>query len=203
MSNKLQELTDKLLQDGVNKGNEEAEKIVTEAKSKAQQIINDAEAKAKEIIEEAEKKSVELAENTNSEIKLASTQSLAALKQQITDIVNSSVVNATVSETLKESDTVKSILNTLFENWSKNNSLDFNVLLPEKNKADLEALAKSSAKKLIEKGVELKTTAGISTGFQIVPKDGSYKLSFTDKDFQNFFSQFIRPKLAEFLFVEA
>jgi len=37
-------------------------------------------------------------------------------------------------------------------------------------------------------------------GFQIGPKDGSYKVSFTDEDFKNFFKDYLRPGLIELLF---
>ena len=42
MENKIQELTDKIYREGVEKGNEEARKIIAEAQEKANKIIEDA-----------------------------------------------------------------------------------------------------------------------------------------------------------------
>ena len=46
MENKIQELTEKLLKDGVEKGKAEAEKIIAAANEKAAQIVADAKAQA-------------------------------------------------------------------------------------------------------------------------------------------------------------
>ena len=42
-NSKLQELTDRLFQEGLEKGRAEADNLVAEAKSKAQQIVAEAE----------------------------------------------------------------------------------------------------------------------------------------------------------------
>ena len=64
MNNKIQELTEKLLNEGVEKGNAEAEKIVASANDKAAQIVADAKAKAEEIIAAAKKDAKGVEENT-------------------------------------------------------------------------------------------------------------------------------------------
>ena len=55
MENKIQELTEKLLKDGVEKGNAEAERIIAEANEKAAKIMADAKAQAEEIEAAAKK----------------------------------------------------------------------------------------------------------------------------------------------------
>ena len=70
MDNKIQELTDKIYHEGVEKGNDEAKKIISAAKIEADKIINDAKNQAQEIISAAKKSSDEYADNTKSEIKL-------------------------------------------------------------------------------------------------------------------------------------
>ena len=47
---KIQELTSKLYEEGVKKGNEEAEKIISDAVIKEKQILDDANNKAQQII---------------------------------------------------------------------------------------------------------------------------------------------------------
>ena len=46
MQNKLQELTDKLYQEGLSKGKEEGERILAEAKAQAEKILAEAKAQA-------------------------------------------------------------------------------------------------------------------------------------------------------------
>ena len=42
MENKIQELTDKIYREGVEKGNEEAQRLVSEAQAQAEKLIEDA-----------------------------------------------------------------------------------------------------------------------------------------------------------------
>ena len=55
MQNKLQELTDKLYNEGLSKGREEGEALLAKAKSQAADIVAEAEKKAAEIMTKAEK----------------------------------------------------------------------------------------------------------------------------------------------------
>ena len=66
--------------EGVEKGNEEAGRIIAEANAQKDTILKDAEAEAKRIVAAAEKQAAELKKNTEAELKLFATQSVEALK---------------------------------------------------------------------------------------------------------------------------
>ena len=87
MEQKIQELTAKIYQEGVAKGELQAKKIITDAQEKATGIVADAKAQAEKIIADAQKQSAELKRNTEAEIRLSGTQALSAIKQQIIDLV--------------------------------------------------------------------------------------------------------------------
>ena len=70
MDTKIQELTDKIYKEGVEKGNEEAGRIIAEANAQKDTILKDAEAEAKRIVAAAEKQAAELKKNTEAELKL-------------------------------------------------------------------------------------------------------------------------------------
>ena len=55
MDTKIQELTDKIYKEGVEKGNEEAGRIIADANAQKQAILTEAEAEAKRIVAQAEK----------------------------------------------------------------------------------------------------------------------------------------------------
>ena len=61
---KIQELTDKLYREGVEKGNAEGQKLVEQAKSEAAKIVEEAHAQAEKIVAEAQKKANDLENNT-------------------------------------------------------------------------------------------------------------------------------------------
>ena len=54
MDTKIQELTDKIYKEGVEKGNEEAGRIIAEANAQKDTILKDAEAEAKRIVADAD-----------------------------------------------------------------------------------------------------------------------------------------------------
>ena len=60
MQDKLQELTDRLYNEGLNKGKEEGERILLEARKKADEITASAKEEADRIIAEAQKQAEEL-----------------------------------------------------------------------------------------------------------------------------------------------
>ena len=69
MQNKLQELTDKLYNEGLSKGRQEGEAILNEARSQAEEIISKARAEAARITADAEKEASELKAKVESDLK--------------------------------------------------------------------------------------------------------------------------------------
>ena len=200
MQSKLQELTEKIFQEGVEKGNAEAQQIIDNAKAEAGSIVEKAREEADSIIADARKKAAELKTNTESEIKLSGKQSVNALKQKVVDLVNGQITDKAVSEAFDKGFT-KKIIETTLANWAKSGqTMDLAVLLPEKDEKDLKAFFSKEAKQFVDKGISIDFDGSIENGFQLAPKDGSYKVSFTDADFVAFFKQYLRPKLVEILF---
>lgn len=199
MQSKLQELTEKIYQEGLEKGNEEAKAIVEAAKKEASNIVEAAKKEASKIVDAAQKNAEVTKKNTESEISLSSKQAVNALKQQITDVLNSKVIDEATGKAF-DADFTKKIVETTLKNWGKEQTSELEVLLPANLEKELASSLKKSVKELIEKGLEINFDASIKSGFQISPKDGSYKVSFTEEDFGNFFKQYLRPKLVELLF---
>lgn len=197
--NKLQELTDKIYQEGLEKGNQEAKAIVDKANEEAKSIVESAKKDAEQILNEAKKKAEETLKNTESEIKLSSKQALIALKQEITDVINNSIIGSATGNAF-DVEFTKKMVETTLSNWSKEQSADMSVILPQSQEEELTAYFTKSVKDMLDKGVELKFDPSIKSGFQVSPKDGGYKVSFTDEDFSAFFKQYLRPKLIDILF---
>ena len=80
MENKIQELTDKIYREGVEKGNAEAQRLIANAQEEAKKIVEDAHKEAESIIATSRKSADEMAENTKSELKLFAGQAVNALK---------------------------------------------------------------------------------------------------------------------------
>ncbi len=196
MENKIQELTDKIYREGVEKGNEEAQRLISNAQKEAQKLIEDAQKEAESIITGARKSTDELSENTKAELKLFAGQAVNALKTEIVNLLT----EQTITEAVKGATSDKSFLNhfivALAEKWSSNEDIVISV-------NDAEALKKyfaSNAKQLLDKGVKIEQVNGRKTLFSISPADGSYKVNFGEEEFENYFKEFLRPQLVEMLF---
>lgn len=204
MQNKLQELTEKIFKEGISKGNAEAEKIINDSKKEAGDIVANAKKEADKIISNAKKKSDEIKSSSEAEFRLSSKQAINALKQQITDLVNGEIVSASVKDAFKDKDFVKRLIETSIKNWkpASDEDIDISLLLPEKQEKEIQQYFTKSVKDLLKKGLEIRFDDEVKSGFQIGPKNGSYKISFTEEDFINFFTQYLRPRLIKLLFTE-
>ena len=83
MQDKLQELTDRLYNEGLSKGKQEGEELLQKAHAEADHIVADAKAEAERIIAQANKEAEELKTKVTADIKMAATQSIAVTKQEI------------------------------------------------------------------------------------------------------------------------
>lgn len=193
---KIQELTSKLYSEGVEKGKEEAEKILAEAKTQKKQILEEAEIRAIQIIEAAKKEAAELKSNTESELKLYSTQSSEALKTEITNLITEKLTSANVIAATTDKAFMQKVILELVKNWANDEKLTIGV----ETANELESYIASNAKDLLDKGLKIESVNGIKTGFTIAPEDGSYKVKFGEEEFMEYFKEFLRPQIHKLLF---
>ncbi len=202
MQNKLQELTDKLYNEGLQKGKQEAEQLKANAKNEAAQIIAQAKEQAKEIISKAQADAAELKSKTENDVKMASQQAFTAVKQQIENAIIAKAVAAPVKAAVSDTDFLKETLKTIVSafNPANSDSVALEIILPADKQKDMDSFAKESLNKICSAGVDVKFSKGIQGGFRISPKGEGYMLSFTDKDFENIIAEYLRPKTKELLF---
>lgn len=196
MENKIQELTDKIYREGVEKGNEEAQRLINNAREEAAKIIEDARKEAESIVVAARKSAAETAENTQSEIKLFAGQAVNALKSEITSLLSNQVVTEAVQGFVADKDYLNKFIVSLATQWSINEP----IVISTANAESLKKYFAANAKALLDKGVKIVQVNGTKTLFTISPADGSYKVNFGEEEFENYFKDFLRPQLVEMLF---
>ena len=194
MDNKIQELTEKIFNEGVAKGRVEAERLIAEANAKAENIIKAAETEAEAIIAKANKSAEELNANTRSELKLYASQAIGALKSETATIVTDTIVKESVKAAFKE-DLLKEVILKIAEGWNSNEQL----VITTSDAENLKAFFAAKAKALLDKGIEIKQVNGVKD-FSISPADGSYKVNFGEDEFETFLKSFLRPQIVELLF---
>lgn len=202
MENKLEKLTQKLYQEGLSKGRDEAHNIVAEAKTEAAQIVDKAKAEAAQIVADAKKSATEVAKNSQTEIALASKQAVATLKESIAQMIIAKSSSEAVAKATLDSNFVKEILLSVAKNWNVSTSgkVTLEAILPAERSAELKKAIEASAKELLSAGIEVGYSDKIKSGFRIAPKGGGYYISFTDADFDALLSEYLRPKLSQILY---
>ena len=193
---KIQELTSKLYEEGVKKGNTEAERIIADAKKKEKQILDDANNKAQEIIDAAKKKSTEVNSNAESELKLYASQALEGLKTEVTNIITDKMATSSVKAALEDKAFMQKLITSLMQNWAEKQTMVVNV----ENKEELENYILANAKSLLDNKLKIESVNGVKTGFEIAPADGTYKVKFGEEEFVEYFKEFLRPQIQKLLF---
>ena len=195
MENKIKELTEKIFNEGVEKGKNEATRLIEEAQKKAEAIVNEARENAAAIVAQAQKDAEEINANTRSELKLFGAQAVGALKSETANIVTDTIVKNAVKEALA-GDALKNILVKIAERWSADEPLVISTSEAE----ELKAYFAAKAKELLDKGLKIEQVNGLKTSFSVAPADGSYKVNFGEAEFEAFLKSFLRPQIVELLF---
>jgi V/A-type H+-transporting ATPase subunit E len=203
MNDKLQELTDRLYKDGVEKARKEADAILAEAEKQKEEIIQKAESDAAAILEKGRKDSEDLRSRTESELAMAARQAEGALKQRIVNILSDNVLKEGVRGALDNETLLNDLIVSTMAAWASDGNIpDITLILSEDKKDVFIKGLKSSLKKQIDEGLNIEFSGRMKSGFRIESKDGSYAMSFTDKDFEEFFRSFIKEKSRSALFGE-
>lgn len=200
MENKLQQLTEKLYNEGLSRGKQEAEELLDKSRAEAKKMIDEAQKSADKIIADAKKSADELAKNTQTEIALASAQTISAIKQQIQNLITANALNPKVETANNDAGFVKDVIVAIAKGWSPDKSVDLEVMLPEAAKQTFIDGVTAGVKTALGSGVEVKTDPRQSSGFKIGTKDSSYYISFSNEDFEALLTDYLRPKVAAMLF---
>lgn len=202
MQNKLQELTDKLYNEGLSKGKEEGEAILASAKAQAEEIVSSAKSEAEAILAKVAKEAADLKAKAEADIKMASAQTLQATKKDIENLLVSKISDAKVSEALATPDFIKEIIKTVAQKFTTEGAEDLSLILPESLKSSLEPFVKEELSKALSSNVEATFSKKIAGGFNIGPKDGGWFVSLTDETFKSLISEYLRPVTKKLLYGE-
>ena len=205
MQDKLTELTQKLYGEGLEKGRQEAEGLVAKAQKEAKAIVDKAKRDAEKLLAAAQKDADTAKETANHEIAQAGKNAINVVKQEMENLLINNTLAGATSSAFADAEFVKSLVLAAAERFSPTtgDSSALSVLLPAGKQAELDKVFSASAKKILEKSIELTFDANVKAGFKIAPKNGGYYLTFTEQDFFNLFKEYLRPKVRTLLFGES
>lgn len=196
MDSKFQELTSKLVAEGVEKGEAESAKIIAAAQDKAAAIVAEAKKEAEDIVAKAGKDSASMSENVKSELKMFNAQALNALKTEIANVVCDKVTKQTVKELTDDKAFMQEFMLKMASEWAAQES----IVISTADAAALKAVFAKKVKALLDKKVKIEEVNGKETSFTIAPANGAYKVEFGEAEFEAYFKNFLRPQLVDMLF---
>jgi len=196
MEIKIKELTEKLYQEGVEKGEAEAARLIEEAQNRRKILLEEAQNEAKEIVNKAIKQAEELKKHTESELKLYATQAVSALSSKIADMITGKLAEEAVKSAFQEEDFIPNLIVKLVSEWHHHEKL----IISTQDAESLKNYFNIKAKALLDNGITIEPVNGKKQGFTIAPVDGSYKINFGEEEFIEYFKEFLRPQLIDLLF---
>ena len=197
---KLQELTQKLYEEGLAKGKQDGEALLQKAQSEAEGIVKQAQEEAEAILAKARKDAEDFKVKVEGDVKMAAQQAVQATRTDIENLVVSKVVDGTVDKALANEDYIKGIITAVAQKFSADEPADLSLVLPENLKSALEPFVKNELGKLLGKGIDASFSKKVAGGFKIGPKDGGYFVSLTDDTFKELIGSYLRPATKKLLF---
>jgi V/A-type H+/Na+-transporting ATPase subunit E len=200
MADQLQEMLKKIYDEGLNKAKEDSDKLLDAARLEADKLKSSAAAEAEKIISTAKANAAELEKKLHSDLKMAAQQALNALKNKVISSVLVSTLDKQSQSAINDTAFLQKLILEVLSKWTPQSSLVLTV--PESKKAELDAFLKDSIKNVFSGNLKVDFSPVMKNGIIVAPADGTYKLSFTDEDFANFFKSYLRPKTVQILFGE-
>lgn len=198
MENKIQQLTEKLYAEGLQRGKAESERMINKSKTEAEKIINDAKAEAEKIIAEARRHEQELAVNTRKELALAGVQMIADVKQSVRETLLKSGLGEDVKSSFNSPAFIGSLIEQLIISWGKGGTIE----VPASYEKEIGEYLQSKLSETLRKGLVIRPSAGVKEGFRVEMENGHYYINFGKEEFDLFLNDYIRPKVAKIIFNE-
>lgn len=193
----MQNLLDRIQEDGVEKAEAEAEKIVSAAREKAKTIAKEAEEKAKTIREKAEQDAKAFTERGRKSLE----QSARDVILSVGDAVNTTlkrIISHKISQAMT-GDTLKQMLVKVVESYCSQKTEDsrIDILLNPEQQKEIVDLFMSEYGKAMRKGLEIKADDSIISGFRVSVVNEEVEHDFSEEAITEALCQLLRPHLAE------
>jgi len=197
MAEELQHLIERIQREAVDTGEQQAGKIVAQARDKAAAMVKEAEVKAAAILEKAQKDSEQFTQRGQQALAQSSRDLLITVGQGVEKIFQQ-LVTQSVDQALSGSD-LQHILTRVVEAYLKEGShgQPLEVLLSKADKSALEGFFRQRFAEALGKGLELNADARLVKGFKVRLREKHIEHDFSRESIAEAVSVFLRPILAE------
>jgi V/A-type H+-transporting ATPase subunit E len=201
----IQKLTAALYEEGVEKGEKKAADIIREAQDQATKLLADARADAEKILKEAEEQAKTFKLHVETETRIAAREIIHDFHQTVVDMILAHVIDEKMSADLSDAKTLSHWVGKIIENWrcDAKEQPSLTILLSEKDLQEFNKWFEKEISKALQNKVVVQSSEAVKGGFQIVPKDGSYKIDMNVESFQGLFRHYLKARTRKLLFGDA
>lgn len=185
MELQINDLISTIKKDGIEVAEQEAEKIIAEAKTKAEEIIADAEREADGIVKKAHKETELMRESVRTGAEHAKRDATLAFKEAVKEELHG-ILSAKTADAMNGATLSKLIIAAI----NDENPADYIAEV-----AEITEELKSELSEKIKAGLEIKLGKNIRTGFVLSLKDGSGYFDCSDEQASEMLAPFF-PELS-------
>ena len=197
MAEEIKSLIEKIQQDGIKVAEEKAKEIEDQAKKEADLILQNARAGAERLLSEAKDNLAKMEQSQKALLAQAGRDLLLTLKKEINAMLERLILQEIQGSITPE--VMADILGQIIKEQAKLGKEDIIVTL---KKEDLDKLEKNFLARLKEeakKGIVLKPSEEVRTGFLISFDNAKSYFDFSDQALSEYIGAYLKPKLAELL----
>ena len=191
MEMQLNNLIEKIKQDGVEQAKRTADDIIQQAERSRKSIIAEAKQQAESIIKEAENNADNLKDNADKAIGQAVRDAVLSLKQEVKKIFED-ILTKDIQATLTE-DFLEKLVIKFIDAWGKDKDAGLEIVLNPQDKDGLGNLLISRLKHRLHKGITVKVNPNINKGLYIGLEGSNVYYDFTDQAILEILKQYLRP----------
>ncbi len=195
MSQQVQELIDKIKNEGVQAADQKAQEIEAQAQASAKKIMADAEAQAKQIVAGAETKAQKTKESTEMALKQSARDTLLALRKEIEGVLQKIVAKET--KTALSPEQLAEILKEVIKASASDSAVEVTLSASDSKKIKEGFMAK--LQKGIKEPIAFKSSDGITSGFTISFDEGKSCFDFSDASLTAYLGSYLNEQVASLL----
>jgi V/A-type H+-transporting ATPase subunit E len=195
MAENLQNLLNRIQQDGVEKANAEAESIVSKAKQEAAELIRSAEELKASMIAEAERESRTFAERGEKALQQAARDVVLSIGDAL-DRTLGGVIDSRLGKAMTD-DVLKQMIVKVVEAYSSSGSSGAEIALSTEDEEKLSSFFMNELATAVREGCVIRGDGKITSGFRVSMAEGHVSHDFTGEAIGDALARLVRPHLAE------